>query len=139
MEWVCSNPDWIITPLGNAYRCRLVVTTLGQGVLKAFTHSSTGCDTSYGLEITATYFDVDEHGTAAATLYPNPAETKITIEATEIQRIRLIDALGQALINKEYDSHNSVTLDISHLPAGVYMVEIATRLGRATRRLVVTR
>ena len=65
-------------PLGDGYHCRLVVTTIGEGILKAITHASTGCDTSSTLDINATYFDVDENEALKVNLFPNPAKTKVT-------------------------------------------------------------
>ncbi len=139
LEWVCSNPDWIVTPLGNGYSCRLIVTTIGQGALKATSHNSTGCDSSGAIEISATYFDIDENEVQHVRLFPNPAQTKVTIEATDLTQILLIDALGQVVMSKEYESPESATLNIGRLPSGVYFVKIATKAGTAVRRLVVAR
>lgn len=139
LEWVCSNPDWLVTPLGNGYSCRLTVTTIGQGALKATSHNSTGCDSSGAIEISATYFDIDENEVQHVRLFPNPAQTKVTIEATDLTQILLIDALGQVVMSNEYESPESATLNIGRLPSGVYFVKIATKAGTAVRRLVVAR
>ena len=34
LEWVCSNPEWIVEPFGNGYSCRLIVNNNGQGILE---------------------------------------------------------------------------------------------------------
>ena len=139
LEWVCTKPEWTVTPLGDGYRCRLVVTTLGQGALKAITHNSSGCDTSNAIEINATYFDMDEHETLAVTMFPNPAQTRLTVQIEDINRIRIIDALGQILLEETYLHEDEATLSIGRLPQGIYMVEITTAQGRAIQRLVVTK
>ena len=139
LEWVCTNPDWIVTPLGNGYSCRLTVTTKGQGTLKAISHNSTGCDSTGAIEISSTYFDIDENEVQNVRLFPNPAQTKVTIEANDLTQIHLIDALGQVVMSKEYESPESATLNIGRLPSGVYFVKIATKTGTAVRRLVVAR
>ena len=72
-------------------------------------------------------------------LFPTPAQTKVTIEANDLTQILLIDALGQVVMSKEYESPESATLNIGHLPSGVYFVKIATKTSTAVRRLVVTR
>ena len=139
LEWVCTKPEWIVTPLGDGYHCRLVVTTIGEGVLKAITHASTGCDTSSTLDINATYFDVDENEALKVNLFPNPAKTKVTIEATDITRLQLMDELGQVLMDYSYDETDHAMLNIGHLPSGVYVVKIMTKVGETFRRLVIAR
>ena len=139
LEWVCSNPDWIVTPIGNGYRCCLVVTTLGESTLKAIAHTDTGCDASFSLEINSTYFDVDDHQTIAVKLFPNPARNKVTVQSTDITRIRLINPLGQMVLDKDYEATDSAMFDISHLPSGVYIVRVSTKVGETFRRLEIAR
>ncbi len=139
IEWVCSTPYWRAEPIGNGYRCRLTVMTTGEGALKAISHQSTGCDAAAGINIHASFYDIEENGGPLVTLFPNPAQTKVTVQCKEMLRIRLVDVLGQAVMDKDYGSTDEAILAIGHLPAGVYMVEITTKQGRTTRRLVVER
>jgi hypothetical protein len=139
LEWVCSNPDWVVTPLGNGYRCRLWVTTTGEGALKALTHSSTGCDVSFGLEILATFYGVDDNVTMNVEMYPNPTRNMVTIEAQDITRIRLIDVLGQVLMDQSYHKDDTAMFGTRELAEGLYMVEITTEMGKTMRRLVVVK
>ena len=139
IEWVCSNPDWRVEPMNNGYRCRLTVMTTGHGALKAITHNSTGCDGSNALEIHSSFYDVDENESMAVGLFPNPAKTKVTVQCKEMTRIRLLDVLGQVVLDKDYGSTDEAILTIGHLPSGVYMVEITTKQGRTAHRLVVER
>lgn len=137
VEWACSNPDWTVTPLGNRYRCRLWVSSIGHGILKATTNQ--GCDTVATIEINATWFDVEENDGLNVVMFPNPVNDKVTIQADELVRIRLVDAIGQVVLDKNYEKANATDLRIGQLPPGVYMVEITTKIGKTTRRLVVTR
>ena len=139
LEWVCSNPDWIVTPLDEGYRCRLVVTTIGDGALKAITHNSTGCDTSAGIDIHATYFDVEENEVAEIYLFPNPAKTNVTIQAEDITQIQMIDAIGQVLLDQGYGAPDTVMLDISKLPPALYVIKVASKAGTTTHRLIIAR
>lgn len=139
IEWVCSTPDWRVEPIGNGYRCRLTVMTTGEGTLKAISHQSTGCDAAAGINIHASFYDIEENGAPLVTLFPNPAQTKVTVQCKEMLRIRLVDVLGQAVMDKDYGPTDEAILAIGHLPSGVYMVEITTKQGRTTRRLVVER
>lgn len=139
IEWVCSTPYWRAEPIGNGYRCRLTVMTTGEGALKAISHQSTGCDAAAGINIHASFYDIEENGLSQVTLFPNPAQTKVIVQCKEMARIRLVDVLGQAVMDKDYGLTDEAILAIGHLPSGVYMVEITTKQGRTTRRLVVER
>ena len=139
IEWVCSTPYWRAEPIGNGYRCRLTVMTTGEGALKAISHMSTGCDAATGINIHASFYGIEENGAPLVILFPNPALTKVTVQCKEMLRIRLLDVLGQAVMDKDCGLTDEAILAIGHLPAGVYMVEITTKQGRITRRLVVER
>ena len=59
-------------------------------------------------------------------IYPNPANDKITIELTNPEKeneIRLFNAMGQAVY--EGTTGNSTTeIDLSSLASGIYLVKI---------------
>ena len=69
-------------------------------------------------------------------LYPNPANTQVTIEGIDILNIRLMNSYGQVVLEKTYESVNHVTLDLSDLPQGVYLVEVITEKEQMVKRLV---
>lgn len=136
MEWLCSNPDWSIMPLGDGYRCRLLVTTLGEGVLKAITHNSTGCDTSVDKDIIATFYNVDENNVADIKLFPNPVHDNLTIESQDmIEKIEIFDHIG----NKIYNNKNcGIKIDIytSKFAAGTYIIQLTTKSDVLNRKFV---
>ena len=137
LEWVCSNPEWIVEPLDNGYSCRLVVTNNGQGTLEAITHNTTSCNTSCSLEINAAFFDVDDNETMKISLFPNPAQTTVTLVAPQLQRVRIYNSMIQCLKDIEATQTDTLSIDIADLKPGVYIVEIATSLGKAVQRLSV--
>lgn len=137
LEWVCSNPEWIVEPLDNGYSCRLVVTNNGRGTLEAFTHNTTSCNTSCSLEINATFYDVDDNETMKISLFPNPAQTTVTLVAPQLQRVRIYNSKIQCLKDIEATQTDTLSIDIADLKPGVYIVEIATSLGKAVQRLSV--
>lgn len=56
-------------------------------------------------------------------LYPNPASNVINIEATaDVQNISVYNLLGQEVMNRQ-TSGTSVSLDVSSLNAGVYVIK----------------
>ncbi|MBR4469575.1 MAG: choice-of-anchor L domain-containing protein [Bacteroidales bacterium] len=137
LNWSCTHPDWIVSPSENRYRCHLWVTNIGQGTLIARTEHD--CDTVYSIDINATWFDVDEDNGIPLKLFPNPAQTEVTVQAEEILRIRIIDAIGQVALEKIFDQTDAACIDISIIPQGVYLVEISTKKGKTMRKLVVSR
>ena len=138
LHWSCSNPEWRLTPIGNGYRAHLFPDNIGEGTITART-DDVDCDTVYSINVRATWYDVPENQLVNITMYPNPTTNHVIIESNGIVHVRLIDMLGQTIIVKEYNLADFVDLDITHMPAGVYMVEITTRLGKTIKRLVIAK
>ncbi len=70
-------------------------------------------------------------------LYPNPAETRVYVQADEaISHVWVVNALGQMVMHQEGGSA-TLSLDLDGLAAGLYMVRIQTPAGLAVRQLVV--
>ena len=82
---------------------------------------------------------VSEAATAGNVLrsWPTPAKDMLSIELPEAARVQFIDAQGRTVL-----SHNlpagTTTLDVAHLPEGLYVVK-ATGANVRTSRIVVAR
>ena len=109
----------------------------GQGVLTA--QSAEGCGSLFTLEINARWFDVDENGLSAVSVFPNPAQSEVTVQAMDLTHVRIIDAFGMVVYDNPFAGEDSVTLNVDHLPRGVYVVEVTTKQGRTDRRLVIAK
>ncbi len=72
-------------------------------------------------------------------LKPNPARTKVTVEAEQVIRyIELTDMTGRTMMSQKFDGGTlSATLDIRSLPVGVYIARVRTDKAVATRKLLV--
>ncbi len=60
-------------------------------------------------------------------VYPNPVKNKVTVKSTDrLQNatIRLMNVLGQTLIDFKDQSDTEFTMDISQYPHGIYFIEI---------------
>jgi hypothetical protein len=136
VAWECSNPLWTITPLSN-FRCMIVVNTTGSATLTATT--TAGCTGSKTIQINADYFDLDRTMEDKVMLFPNPAQSQVTLVAPLLNRVIVFDYLGQRVKNIENTASESIVIDVSDLKAGVYLVEIVTSLGKTSRRLTVIR
>ena len=59
-------------------------------------------------------------------VYPNPATDRLTVEATGLdEKVRLYNLLGR-LVSRASLSSGKASLDVSRLPAGVYVVQVGT-------------
>ena len=60
------------------------------------------------------------------TIYPNPANAHININWNGVvgtKTIQIFNPIGQEIIS-EYETNNSSTIDISHLPASIYIIKV---------------
>lgn len=76
-------------------------------------------------------------------LYPNPASdlAQLNIELTETSekvRVEIFDQMGRATWGQEYESvrQNRLDLDVSDVPAGIYLMKITTDFGSRALKLI---
>ncbi len=72
-------------------------------------------------------------------LYPNPAHLSFRLshpEAAHGADYRLVNGMGQQ-VHAGKLSHNSTTIDVGALPAGVYIVHVTSAFAKMSRRVVV--
>ncbi|MFI5140936.1 MAG: multicopper oxidase domain-containing protein [Bacteroidia bacterium] len=65
-------------------------------------------------------------------LYPNPAQNKIIIDATDVIDVKLFDVLG-----KQITSTKTTEVDVSNLPEGVYFIQVQTKQNTTTQKIIV--
>ncbi|GAB5398771.1 MAG: hypothetical protein Aureis2KO_03560 [Aureisphaera sp.] len=75
-----------------------------------------------------------------AVVYPNPVATVVTVKFNEavlgsIQG-KLFDVSGKEVFYKEYDPMQTLTIDLSHLPVGTYILVVGTQGKQFTSRLI---
>ena len=81
---------------------------------------------------------ISETETENAAVYPNPAADYVTVSASgAIERITVIDLSGSVQLSVAGNSDTRQTVDISRLPAGHYLVRIATAQNTITHKLIV--
>ena len=76
--------------------------------------------------------------TADFTLSPNPAKSIVTLKCTETLQgsVEIIDMQGKSWCKKVLSGHLT-EFDVSALPAGAYLVRIATEKGTSTKKLSI--
>ena len=80
---------------------------------------------------------VDEYSINAS-LYPNPTDGNVTIVAEDMQRLTVVNELGQVVYDAEVNN-DSETLNMSQFGSGVYMIRIYTENGMGVKRVSVIR
>ena len=81
--------------------------------------------------------DVDEIG-VKANLYPNPTNGNVTIEVEGMQRLTVVNELGQVVYDAEMNDSTTI-LNMSHFGVGVYLIRIYTENGIGAKRVSVIR
>lgn len=76
-------------------------------------------------------------------VYPNPANSELTVEALEsgesLLNISLYNTLGQTALVRRNTNSNKTVLNVSSLEHGVYMLIVETSLGTAVSRVVISK
>ena len=69
-------------------------------------------------------------------IYPNPADEKITIEATGINNITMFNLMGQKVYETSVEGDN-VEINTSEFESGVYMIQVTTEDYTTTKRISI--
>jgi uncharacterized delta-60 repeat protein len=70
-------------------------------------------------------------------IYPNPASSTIAVESIkyQVQSIRIMDVLGQEIYYLQ-TVNNKTEIDISHLPSGIYILQVQSESGVVSKKFV---
>lgn len=83
----------------------------------------------------------EKFNTIDFSVFPNPASGLVNISFGSMANgvsLRLINGMGQAVLLQQLaGSTNSASLQIGHLPKGIYMLEVKTADGMGIQKLVV--
>ncbi|MEL6846568.1 MAG: T9SS type A sorting domain-containing protein, partial [Bacteroidota bacterium] len=72
----------------------------------------------------------------AIKLFPNPASTQLSLRSSyQLQSVRISNLMGQEVMRQDLNQPQA-DLNISTLPAGVYMIQVETREGNWTSRWI---
>ena len=81
--------------------------------------------------------DINEYGIHAS-LYPNPTNGNVTIEADGMNRIVVVNEMGQVVYDVNVNDSTAI-LNMGQYGAGVYMIRIYAENGMSVKRLTVVK
>ena len=81
----------------------------------------------------------DEIVTQTMELYPNPAKDLVNLKFNEAVdfKVEISDLLGKVVVNQSFTSKNRISMDVSSLPEGLYMIRVVTDNKTYLDRLIV--
>ncbi|MES2778392.1 MAG: T9SS type A sorting domain-containing protein, partial [Bacteroidota bacterium] len=81
-------------------------------------------------------------GATGVTIYPNPAQTTFTINATEVEglaAVRVLDITGKEVMTANAKGGMETALDVSALNNGIYFVHITVNGSTAVQKLNISK
>jgi photosystem II stability/assembly factor-like uncharacterized protein len=76
-------------------------------------------------------------GTKVAGVSPNPTTGILNVDGKNITNVTVFDVLGKQVLNTNYSALSNVTLNLSALNSGIYMVKVANNAGNTSTIKVV--
>jgi hypothetical protein len=109
-------------------------TIADSSVLKSLYNNDVGCNTLLEVETSCLLASTDIKLNKSVAVYPNPVSEFLRVAISNefiLEGVTVFSILGQELINCKKEN-----LNFSHLPRGIYFVEVATNKGSITRRVI---
>ena len=79
---------------------------------------------------------VSENGEAGLSVYPNPANSLMSIEADGLQKVTICNVMGQ-VVKTLYSEEDGVVVNTTDLVSGIYTISVKTSQGVMTKRFTV--
>ena len=77
-----------------------------------------------------------DENTSNIRVYPNPAVDRLNVVASEGASINLTNIMG-SVVRSTIAESNEVSIDVSDLPSGVYIISVEDKGNRITRKIMV--
>lgn len=120
------------------------VSTLQRGIYTVTVTDGKGCSATDSVLIGLVSVDqLLAAGLVEFSIYPNPTKLAFTLDLDLHQASKLTwavqDLRGTQLMGESYPARQSLqtTVDVSHLPSGIYLLQIQTEQGMIRERLII--
>ena len=133
-EWLLDGADWPMDTTGT--QCGLWITSAGIATLTVRAWNDCGYS-EQSIVIHAGFYDLDDNATIPILLYPNPSNDKAIIESQGIQCVKVYDLQGQLIKEWSGAASDRIELELGQLASALYVVEVATHLGKAFLKMSV--
>ena len=77
-----------------------------------------------------------ENGENSLEVYPNPANTLMSVEAEGLQQVTICNVMGQVVMTQQCNEDGAV-INTSDLASGVYTISVKAAQGTITKRFAV--
>jgi hypothetical protein len=143
VQWSFEEPiEWVLEPFGNNNQsCRMYVLTAVEDTVWLDARVYNRCEPEGVVQrywFVCSFYDVDQHELEVK-VYPNPTQGDVTIEADNIEQVRVVDMLGQVVENSRCNHDNNVVLNLGYLPPSIYLLEVKTKDGIIKQRIVLNK
>jgi hypothetical protein len=136
-DWVRLDlPSQLLPFINNTATTQFIVSAPGATAGKATFYDSS--DPEFAPVLNLKYLQaptgIDQvRGNKEFNIYPNPTTGLLTIEGELVTKVEVCNMLGEVVLAPKMTNN---TIDISSVPTGVYMLNIFTKEGRSSQRLV---
>ena len=79
---------------------------------------------------------VSENGEAGLSVYPNPANSLMSVEADGLQKVTICNVMGQ-VVKTLHSEEDGVVVNTTDLVSGIYIISVKTSQGVMTKRFTV--
>jgi hypothetical protein len=79
---------------------------------------------------------VSENGDAGLSVYPNPANTLMSVEAEGLQQVTICNVMGQ-VVKMQRCAEDGVVINAADLASGIYTISVKTNQGTMMKRFSV--
>ena len=144
--WSFDNPDvlWLLEPSGaHGKHCKMYVLNHVDDTVWLSARAFNRCAPDVGVEqrywFVCSFYGTEEPVVPEATVYPNPTNGTVIVEASNIERVRVVDMMGQTLFIRECDPTDRLVVDLSAMRPAVYLIEIKTSNGISKKKIIISR
>jgi hypothetical protein len=115
---------------------------IGQAVSVVFRHHDSGIQEFVYIDtvvITENTASRNETKASQFKIYPNPAESFITIESNDnavIQEVTITDIDGRLVHSEAFKGAGNASLNVSDLASGIYILKLSSDKGTITKKIV---